>query len=283
MPDDRYDIRRRIEEVFGKGGPGSGNFGHAGRPGEVGGSAPGEETLAGTLETSEAKTTAGQTLRGLLGEESAKFLPTSGRLGELVSSAENRLSGLLSSRQAKENAFTKLASQDLLERRERFALQVRNGKERIKALESDANMTTEARDAALSQAHQDLDKWQDKLTKAVEEIDTRREVYSIMRQAKSAIVSHRSGKIALSDSDAAKLVASTGDVYYDHGWRPYKGSPPYRPELFRTSDISGKPIRHYIKLPDGRIAHPDEIVEARSRQNVIVIGEVAVPSVDWTR
>jgi len=34
-------LRRRLSEKLEEGGEGSGNFGHAGRPGEVGGSAPG--------------------------------------------------------------------------------------------------------------------------------------------------------------------------------------------------------------------------------------------------
>ena len=34
--------RLLVTRVAVKGGPGSGNFGHAGRPGQVGGSAPGE-------------------------------------------------------------------------------------------------------------------------------------------------------------------------------------------------------------------------------------------------
>lgn len=38
------DTSKRFAEVLGKGGPGSGNFGHAGRPGEVGGSGPGGAT-----------------------------------------------------------------------------------------------------------------------------------------------------------------------------------------------------------------------------------------------
>lgn len=34
---------------------------------------------------------------------------------------------------------------------------------------------------------------------------------------------------------------------------------PHAPETFRTSDITGKKVRHYITLPDGRIAHPSEL------------------------
>lgn len=40
--DDADEVQHIFEEIVGKGGPGSGNFGHAGRPGERGGSAPGE-------------------------------------------------------------------------------------------------------------------------------------------------------------------------------------------------------------------------------------------------
>ena len=38
-------VRDVLDEIVGRGGPGSGNFGHAGRPGEVGGSGEGGETV----------------------------------------------------------------------------------------------------------------------------------------------------------------------------------------------------------------------------------------------
>lgn len=34
---------------------------------------------------------------------------------------------------------------------------------------------------------------------------------------------------------------------------------PYSPDLFKTSSVTGRAIRYYITLPDGRIAHPTEV------------------------
>ena len=73
----------------------------------------------------------------------------------------------------------------------------------------------------------------------------------------------------LTKEQRQKVLESMGDVYKDaklpkdelkaevHG-DPVYGYP-YTPDLFIKSDITGKMIRHYITLPDGRIAHPSEL------------------------
>lgn len=75
----------------------------------------------------------------------------------------------------------------------------------------------------------------------------------------------------LSREEKTKVLESVRDVYHDHklkrdelkGHRPDSGDPyygyPHRPDLFSTSDITGRKIRHYITLPDGRKAHPTEL------------------------
>jgi hypothetical protein len=162
-----------------------------------------------------------------------------------------------------------MPSQDLAEVQQRFSENVR----RLKAAK---------KVGVISKTEETLlERQLERLHEITEEVQRRKEIYNLMRQAKSAAESQRLGKIALQEGDVARLLANPSDVYYDKGWRPYMGKPEYSPELFITSDISGKPIRHYIKLPDGRIAHPDELKLAKSRGNVVVIGETRVPNIDW--
>ncbi len=74
---------------------------------------------------------------------------------------------------------------------------------------------------------------------------------------------------SLGKEDRRKTLAGVRDVYQDqkvgrvekgpdgHGEMRY--GYPYSPEHFATSDITGAKIRHYVTLPDGRIAHPTEL------------------------
>ena len=43
---------------------------------------------------------------------------------------------------------------------------------------------------------------------------------------------------------------------------------PHTPELFVKSDITGKMLRHYITLPDGRVAHPTELYPDISQSEI---------------
>ena len=80
------------------------------------------------------------------------------------------------------------------------------------------------------------------------------------------------GLLTLGREELAEILGKAGDVYHDLG---YEGE--YNPDLFLTSDLSGRGIRHYIRLPDGRLAHPDELHEARKRGRVVVVEQVPAP------
>ncbi len=74
----------------------------------------------------------------------------------------------------------------------------------------------------------------------------------------------------LTKEQKREVLKTIGDVYKDAKLEKTElkgedqnGDPrygyPYSPEHFVTSDITGAKIRHYITLPDGRVAHPTEI------------------------
>lgn len=73
----------------------------------------------------------------------------------------------------------------------------------------------------------------------------------------------------LTAEERKKVLASIRDVYRDVNLEKVeKGFDrsgeiiwgyPHAPEHFKTSDVTGRQIRHYITLPDGRIAHPSEL------------------------
>uniref|UniRef100_A0A6M3L647 Putative capsid morphogenesis protein n=1 Tax=viral metagenome TaxID=1070528 RepID=A0A6M3L647_9ZZZZ len=207
--------------------------------------------------------------QGILVEGDVAALPRTGTLGQVVVSAETRLSRLMQERVASTSNYKTWESKNLQDALARFSNQVQALKASIKTQAAEA---TEQRLVAVRA----------KIAEIREEITRRKDIYAVMAQAQSAAESTRRGKIALQEGDVARLLSAPGDVYIDAGWRPGKGPAPYSPELFITSDISGKPIRHYVKLPDGRICHPDELKQARSRGNVIIVGDVKVPNIDWT-
>lgn len=75
---------------------------------------------------------------------------------------------------------------------------------------------------------------------------------------------------SLTKSEKDEVLKSLGDSYKDHnapkvlkGYDRISGDPrygyEYNPDLMYTSDITGRLIRHYVVLPDGRKAHPTEI------------------------
>lgn len=73
----------------------------------------------------------------------------------------------------------------------------------------------------------------------------------------------------LSKEEKQKVLQSMRDVYKDRRLdKVEKGFDargeiiwgyPYAPEYFLISSITGKPIRYYVTLPGGKIAHPTEI------------------------
>jgi hypothetical protein len=103
------------------------------------------------------------------------------------------------------------------------------------------------------------------------EISRRRELASRERQLQQIEQSIETGVITVTETEMRQLLAKPGDAYRDVG---YAGE--YNPDIMLTSDLSGMRIRHYIRLPDGRLAHPDELIEARRRGRVIVVEEAAL-------
>lgn len=85
---------------------------------------------------------------------------------------------------------------------------------------------------------------------------------------------------ALSEKERKSVLDSIGDVYREAGLKkdelkgehPESGDErfgyPYRPDLFVTSDITGKKIRHYVTLPDGKKAHPSELFPSMSQAEI---------------
>jgi len=69
------------------------------------------------------------------------------------------------------------------------------------------------------------------------------------------------------DSGAPKIskgVSMNGEEIYGYD---------YSPDLFSKSGATGRPIRHYVKLPDGTIIHPDELTAVRVGKD----GSVSLP------
>lgn len=86
--------------------------------------------------------------------------------------------------------------------------------------------------------------------------------------------------VELTRDEIRKLLAEPGDRYKDEGigktelkgQHRESGDPifgyPYSPHVFHKSHATGRPIRHYVKLPDGQIVHPDELRDAIKRGRV---------------
>lgn len=60
-------------------------------------------------------------------------------------------------------------------------------------------------------------------------------------------------------ADKEERIAANGETYLAY---------PHQPELFEKSDITGKMVRFYVTLPDGRIAHPTELFQDYSQADV---------------
>jgi len=72
----------------------------------------------------------------------------------------------------------------------------------------------------------------------------------------------------LSKDEKSEVLKSIVDVYKGRAEKEFKGMDSrgeekygyaYSPDLFVKSDITGKMLRHYITLPNGKIAHPTEL------------------------
>lgn len=82
----------------------------------------------------------------------------------------------------------------------------------------------------------------------------------------------------LTEAEKKEVLRSLGDSYKDlRAPKIEKGvnafgelivGYEYNPAYMHTSDITGHPIRYYIKLPDGRIAHPTELFPNLSKTEI---------------
>ncbi len=212
-------------------------------------------------------------------EERYSDVPNDQRLAELHKNATERLKRIDVERNESNvrDAYKYAESKALLETKDRVGTTVQRDR-------------TAKKDASFgigkwgTEDEERLQKNEQRLTEIKTEVQHRKEWFDTSRQLEAVKLSNETGKVVLEKGDIAELIAKQKDVYIDNGWNPDKmGKPPYRPELFKTSDLSGAKIRHYIELPDGRIAHPDEIYEAKTRGRLIVVDEIKVPARDWTQ
>lgn len=145
-------------------------------------------------------------------------------------------------------------------------------------LETTGRLAGQLRSAKEDGRKEDQRKWQSRYDEARGEIGSRKRYYDLAREKVALEEAKTTGVLTLSHGEVSQLIGGAGDAYVDAG---HRGG--YAPELFKTSDLSGMQIRHYVKLPDGRIAHPDEIHEAQVRGRVQVVDHVKVPALDWTQ
>jgi hypothetical protein len=110
-----------------------------------------------------------------------------------------------------------------------------------------------------------------------EELSSRTEFHNLDRKQRAIKESLTTGKLTLDKEEIQRLFANQGDSYKDRG---YEGE--YNPDYFLTSSLSGKGIRHYVTLPDNRLAHPDEIHEAQKRGRINVVDQMPEADIDWT-
>lgn len=205
-------------------------------------------------------------------------LPTTGRLADLASNAMQRLAEIEAERMSGDvrDAYRYLSSKDLEQRLQTFqSIMDRLRPQRFAAEHGGRPLSAE----------EEAD-YQNKLGRLKEislEIKRRREWYDRARQLEALQQAQETGKVVLTRDEVTQLLSRPRDVYVDHGWTPDKGKPAYTPEWFLTSDLSGAKVRNYIILPDGRIAHPDEIHEAQTRGRLIVMDATKPIIRDWTK
>ena len=233
-----------------RGGEGSGHHGHEGRPGEVGGSEPSDGKDDGANGDGD--------FTPEIDEEHSRT-----RLVEIL--GDIKIDESLWEQRRKErlenNRYAQTDSETLQEVANRLIKQIQLAKE--------------------SGREEDLAKWRQFREDAVMEMEARREWFRIQRQKLALQEGIQTGKLTLTEPEMGEILTKQGDVYVDARMsRPYE----YTPDLFLMSDISGRWIRHYVNLPDGRVAHPDELVLARQRGNVVIVGKaIPVPTRDWTK
>lgn len=214
-------------------------------------------------------------LRDILPDETYEHLPRSGTLGQITKWAESRYEAIAAERAATDSIYVTTPSDQLIEVQSRFASKLRQNKAWVAANPEAGPVKT--------RIEGDIEKDRERIQQINAEVARRREMYGLLRTLISAGESQRLGKIAIPDGEIGLLISQERDVYYEAGWRPEQGKPPYRPEIFKKSDLTGRGCRFFITLPDGRICHRDELIQARKRGRVVVIGEFATPTLDWSK
>lgn len=206
-------------------------------------------------------------------------LPTTGRLSELASEAVQRLSQIEAERMSGDvrDAYRYASSKDLEQRLQTFQTVMDRLRPQRYAAEHGKP------EAWSAEAESDYQAKLKRLQEIATEKKRRQEWYERVRQLDALQQSQETGKVVLTREEVAELLSHPRDVYVDHGWTPDKGKPAYTPEWFLTSDLSGAKVRNYIVLPDGRIAHPDEIHEAQTRGRLIVMDATKPIIRDWTK
>ncbi|MBN1629686.1 MAG: hypothetical protein JW990_07980 [Thermoleophilia bacterium] len=192
------------------------------------------------------------------------------RLDELEADAKHRLEEWEAKRSISTNRYRNLSPQELDERHRVFDRKVTNLKDQKRWAEPGGWGPGD--EEALQQATVRLDDIR------AENAD-RRAYYDLARQLKAVEMGREYGVPVLERADVERLMGHVGDAYRDAGVIG-RG---YMPEAFHLSDLSGQLVRWYVKLPDGRIAHPDEIHEARRRKRLVVVDSIVPENRDWTQ
>ena len=134
----------------------------------------------------------------------------------------------------------------------------------------------------------------EKLDEIDREKKRRKDWKTLQRKALQKREADKSGKLYITKNEKKNLIENQRDVYKEQKVQKVsKGinergeevlGYPYAPEYFIKSDLSGKPVRHYVILPDNRIAHPDELEDFVYRDRIVVESNedrFKIPKAPW--
>jgi hypothetical protein len=148
----------------------------------------------------------------------------------------------------------------------------------LRIIENPEDIPEGSRAAAVEAAKVEAVKRRRMIEEITTELDLRHRAAVMQRRAQARRMSAETGILAITRDERSGLLSGTKDVYRDAGIAgPDLPKPPHSPELFRKSDLSGQPVRYYVELPDGRIAHPDELHDALRRGRIIVAEDLPRP------
>lgn len=212
-------------------------------------------------------------VEGHFSEDVVKNIPKTGKLGEMAEASLKRMEEIDTAREASDSPLKNFDSNKLLQAKDAYSRQISQLSE----------YKRQNPDSWQESNEKQLNDWKDRRTAASAEIESRKEWYSHAKRVTAAAESERTGKIVVDREMTTDLLGKTKDVYREGGVKTEGGRYPYNPDMFKTSDLSGKKVRNYIDLPSGLIAHPDEIHEARKRGRLIVVDQIPVQARDWTK